>query len=234
MDKDTKITFAVIGVLVLFLAGLAYVLRANVTIPPVATNTEKIVPKKSSTGTGASALRATSTDQLATSTKATTTMQLPEKITSAIITTNQGVIEITFTSDSPKAVKNFAKLASEGFYNGIRFHRVIQAGDPFSKDSGMRSRWGTGGPGYTFEDEIHPGDTYKRGTLAMANAGPNTNGSQFFIVTGEDVTKDIGPLYTVFGHVTKGIETAMKIEATQTDGENKPLADMLIEKVEIK
>lgn len=237
MDKDTQITFAVIGVLVVFLGGLAYVLRANVVVPATATTTQKVVQKPKTGTLGGVATKATSTDSQASTTKATTTMETPEKITSAIITTNQGVIEFVFVANAPNTVKNFAKLASTGFYNGVRFHRVIkdfmiQTGDPQSKDVTKKSVWGTGGPGYAFDDEIAPGSTYPQGTVAMANSGKNTNGSQFFIMTGLNV--NLPPSYTVFGHVTTGLDTVLKIGNTPTDGADRPIDDMIVEKVEIK
>jgi cyclophilin family peptidyl-prolyl cis-trans isomerase len=239
MDKDTQITFAVIGVLVVFLGGLAYILRANVIVPASEIKTEKVTQKTKTSTFGTTTTKVTSTDAQATTTttKATTTMETPEKITSAIITTNQGAIEFSFVNNTPNTVKNFAKLAVSGFYSGVRFHRVIkdfmiQAGDPQSKDIAKKNVWGTGGPGYAFDDEIAPGTTYPQGTVAMANSGKNTNGSQFFVMTGENVA--LPPNYTVFGHVTSGMDTVLKIGNTSTDGADRPLADMLIEKVEIK
>jgi len=106
--------------------------------------------------------------------------------TIAVMQTNKGVIELElFSSDAPKTVDNFVKLAKEGFYDGVKFHRVIkgfmlQGGDPLSKNDSKQAEWGSGGPGYTFEDEIHANNHNLIGTIAMANAGPNTNGSQFF------------------------------------------------------
>lgn len=240
MDKDTKVTFAVIGILVVFLAGLAYFLREtiNVTDTDIKTATTTKVRSSTSNTYGTAATSASSsTAALATTTKATTTMEIPEKITSATITTNQGVIEFVFATNTPNTVKNFAKLATSGFYNGVRFHRVIkdfmiQTGDPQSKDLTKKNVWGTGGPGYAFDDEIAPGSAYPQGTVAMANSGKNTNGSQFFIMTGVDVA--LPPNYTVFGHVSKGFETVLKIGSTQTDGADRPLADMIVEKVEVK
>jgi peptidyl-prolyl cis-trans isomerase A (cyclophilin A) len=165
--------------------------------------------------------------------------QLPEKITSATITTNKGVIEVTFVNDAPETVKNFATLALNNFYNGTRFHRVIrdfmiQGGDPLSKDTTNKARWGQGGPGYSFKDEISPDDTFPQGTLAMANSGPNTNGSQFFIVTSIAGTPWLIGKHTVFGHVTKGLDVALRINDLQTDGADQPLQDVIIEKVEIR
>src|ERR687884_582321 len=127
------------------------------------------------------------------------------------------VLEL-FDEDAPKTVANFKKLASQGFYDGLIFHRVIpdfmiQGGDPQGT--------GTGGPGYTFEDEINQHKVV-RGALAMANAGPNTNGSQFFIVTTPEAPWLDGK-HTVFGRVTEGMDVVDKIEGTQTDGRDKPV-----------
>src|SRR5688572_5636403 len=102
----------------------------------------------------------------------------------ALLHTSKGDITIELSAATPKTVANFAKLAGEGFYNGTKFHRVVagfmvQGGDPLTKDDAMQARWGTGGPGYQFADEIGPGNHNGVGTISMANAGPNTNGSQF-------------------------------------------------------
>ncbi len=160
------------------------------------------------------------------------------KATQATIKTNYGSIVIEFDNKAPNTVANFAKLASEKFYDGIKFHRVIkgfmiQAGDPFSKDDSLKSQWGTGGPGYKFNDELSGEEKYPTGTLAMANAGPNTNGSQFFIVTAQPEAP-LPPSYTVFGHVVSGIETAMKIEGVQTEASDRPVSPVVIESIEIK
>ena len=147
----------------------------------------------------------------------------------ATMQTNQGAIEIElFDDDAPKTVENFKKLANDGFYNGVIFHRVIpdfmiQGGDPTGT--------GTGGPGYQFEDEFN-NHKVERGALAMANAGPNTNGSQFFIVTAE-ATPWLDGKHTVFGKVTSGMEVVDTIEQTDTDSRDKPLEEMRIESITI-
>jgi cyclophilin family peptidyl-prolyl cis-trans isomerase len=146
-------------------------------------------------------------------------------MTSATIATEKGDIEVDlFTTDAPKATTNFIDLANKGFYDDVVFHRVIsgfviQAGDgEFGKKSSLnRSRVGTGGPGYKFEDEPIKGD-YIRGALAMANAGPNTNGSQFFICHA-DLTGRLPKNYTLFGQVTKGLDVVDAI-ASAADREN--------------
>jgi len=147
----------------------------------------------------------------------------------ATMQTNQGAIEIElFDDDAPKTAENFKKLANDGFYNGVIFHRVIpdfmiQGGDPTGT--------GTGGPGYQFEDEFND-HKVERGALAMANAGPNTNGSQFFIVTAE-ATPWLDGKHTVFGKVTSGMDVVDTIEQTETDPRDKPLEEMRIESISL-
>jgi cyclophilin family peptidyl-prolyl cis-trans isomerase len=150
-------------------------------------------------------------------------------MSSATLHTNHGPIELElFEEDAPKTVANFVKLAGEGFYEGVVFHRVIpdfmiQGGDPTGT--------GTGGPGYTFEDEINPHPVV-RGALAMANAGPNTNGSQFFIVTAESCPWLDGK-HTVFGRVSGGMEAVDEISGVELGPGDKPRADVVIERVEL-
>jgi cyclophilin family peptidyl-prolyl cis-trans isomerase len=147
----------------------------------------------------------------------------------ATLHTNHGAIEVELhDSDAPKTVENFKKLAAERFYDGVIFHRVIpdfmiQGGDPTGT--------GTGGPGYEFEDEFNEHKVV-RGALAMANAGPNTNGSQFFIVTTEAAPWLDGK-HTVFGRVTSGMEVVDAISAVDTDAQDKPREDVVIERVEL-
>jgi cyclophilin family peptidyl-prolyl cis-trans isomerase len=144
--------------------------------------------------------------------------------------TTEGPITIElFDEDAPKTVQNFKKLAGDGFYDGVIFHRVIkdfmiQGGDP--EGTGM------GGPGYTFEDEIND-HKIVRGALAMANAGPNTNGSQFFIVTTPEAPWLDGK-HTVFGQITEGMDVVDKIEGTETDGRDRPTSDIKIEGVDLQ
>ena len=159
-----------------------------------------------------------------------------ENYKEAILHTNMGDITFTFASDKPNTTSNFIKLASSGFYNGVRFHRVIQGfmiqtGDPLSKDASQQNAWGTGGPGYKFADELTGKETYNKGTVAMANSGPNTNGSQFFIMTSD---AGLPPSYTVFGKVTVGQEFAQKIQEVKTDAKDRPIDDVIINSVELK
>jgi peptidyl-prolyl cis-trans isomerase B (cyclophilin B) len=150
-------------------------------------------------------------------------------MSAATLHTNHGAIELElFEDDAPKTVENFRKLAGEGFYDGVVFHRVIpdfmiQGGDPTGT--------GMGGPGYTFEDEFSD-HKVERGALAMANAGPNTNGSQFFIVTTEAAPWLDGK-HTVFGKVTGGMEAVDSIEQSDTDANDKPRQPAVIERVEL-
>jgi cyclophilin family peptidyl-prolyl cis-trans isomerase len=147
----------------------------------------------------------------------------------ATMQTNHGAIELELHPDeAPKTVENFVKLASDGFYNGVIFHRVIpdfmiQGGDPTGT--------GSGGPGYSFEDEFNE-HKVERGALAMANAGPNTNGSQFFIVTTEAAPWLDGK-HTVFGRVTNGMDVVDKISAVERDARDKPHEDVVIESVSV-
>jgi cyclophilin family peptidyl-prolyl cis-trans isomerase len=148
-------------------------------------------------------------------------------MSAATLHTNHGAVEVElFDEDAPKTVDNFLKLARDGFYDGVIFHRVIpdfmiQGGDPTGT--------GSGGPGYTFEDE--PNDRkVVRGALAMANAGPNTNGSQFFIVTTESAPWLDGK-HTVFGRVTSGMDVVDEISELDTDARDRPRQDVVIERV---
>src|SRR6476646_6695159 len=151
-------------------------------------------------------------------------------MSSATLHTNHGPVEIEFfDAEAPKTVENFRKLSADGFYDGLIFHRVIpefmiQGGDPEGT--------GSGGPGYQFEDEINP-HKIVRGALAMANAGPNTNGSQFFLVTVAEAPWLDGK-HTVFGEVTGGMDAIDAIEALPTDGRDRPTEPAVIERVELR
>jgi peptidyl-prolyl cis-trans isomerase B (cyclophilin B) len=150
-------------------------------------------------------------------------------MSAATLHTNHGAIEVElFDDDAPKTVENFRKLAGDGFYDGIVFHRVIpdfmiQGGDPTGT--------GMGGPGYTFEDEFND-HKVERGALAMANAGPNTNGSQFFIVT-TAAAPWLDGKHTVFGRVTGDMDAVDSIEKADTDANDKPREPAVIERVEL-
>jgi len=150
-------------------------------------------------------------------------------MSAATLHTNHGAIAVELYDDAaPKTVDNFVGLARKGFYDGVIFHRVIpdfmiQGGDPTGT--------GSGGPGYTFEDEFnqHP---VVRGALAMANAGPNTNGSQFFIVTA-DACPWLDGKHTVFGQVSSGMDVVDRIERVPTDASDRPVDGVMIERVEL-
>jgi cyclophilin family peptidyl-prolyl cis-trans isomerase len=150
-------------------------------------------------------------------------------VSTATLHTSEGAVEVElYPDDAPKTVENFERLARDGFYDGVIFHRVIpdfmiQGGDPTGT--------GSGGPGYEFEDEFNE-HRVVRGALAMANAGPNTNGSQFFIVTAE-ATPWLDGKHTVFGRVTSGMDVVDRIAAAATDANDKPLTPIAIERVEL-
>jgi cyclophilin family peptidyl-prolyl cis-trans isomerase len=147
----------------------------------------------------------------------------------ATMHTNHGAIEVElFDEDAPKTVENFVTLSKDGFYDGLIFHRVIR---DFMIQGGCPQGTGTGGPGYQFEDEINDHKVV-RGALAMANAGPNTNGSQFFIVT-TDAAPWLDGKHTVFGRVTEGKEADDSIEGTETGAGDRPVQDAVIERVEV-
>jgi peptidyl-prolyl cis-trans isomerase B (cyclophilin B) len=150
-------------------------------------------------------------------------------MSTATMHTNHGAIELElFDEDAPKTVENFRKLAGEGFYDGVIFHRVIK---DFMIQGGDPTGTGTGGPGYTFEDEFND-HKVERGALAMANAGPNTNGSQFFIVT-TDAAPWLDGKHTVFGRVTSSMDAVDSIEGAETDAADKPRADAVIERIDL-
>ena len=159
----------------------------------------------------------------------------------AILHTNRGDITIEFHHDrTPKTASNFVQLASEGFYDGVKFHRIIpdfmiQGGDPLTKDNSKTAYWGTGGPGYTFADEIggtNPENRNDVGTISMANAGPNTNGSQFFINLKDNVFLD--GKHTVFGHVIDGMNVVEGIGFSPTGMGDRPIESIVIEKITLK
>lgn len=188
----------------------------------------------------------TSTSSVATTSevllnlKSNQTMET-DQVNNPVVTLNTslGAIEIElFADNTPNTVANFIKLAESGFYDGTLFHRVIpdfmiQGGDPLTKsDPANWSIHGTGGPGYKFSDEIKPNNRNSVGTISMANAGPNTNGSQFFINVADNNFLDTK--HTVFGKVIKGMEIVEKIVNVKTNENDHPLEDVKIEKVEVR
>jgi cyclophilin family peptidyl-prolyl cis-trans isomerase len=148
-------------------------------------------------------------------------------MSSATMQTSDGAISFElFDDDAPETVANFRKLAGEGFYDGLNFHRVIK---DFMVQGGCPQGTGTGGPGYTFKDEINSHKVV-RGALAMANAGPDTNGSQFFIVTA-DACPWLDGKHTVFGRVSDGLDVLDEIERIPTDGSDRPTRPVTIESI---
>jgi len=150
-------------------------------------------------------------------------------MSSATLHTNHGPVEIEFfDADAPKTVENFRKLSADGFYDGLTFHRVIpefmiQGGDPEGT--------GSGGPGYEFEDEINE-HKIVRGSLAMANAGPDTNGSQFFLVTA-DACPWLDGRHTVFGRITDGMDAVVAMEGLETGSNDRPVEPPTIDRIEV-
>jgi cyclophilin family peptidyl-prolyl cis-trans isomerase len=161
-----------------------------------------------------------------------------QKSMQATLHTTKGDVTIAFSPEiAPNTVANFIKLAKEGFYNGVKFHRVIkdfmiQAGDPLSKDDSKMSSWGTGGPGYKFADEITPESKNSLGTIAMANSGKNTNGSQFYINAKDNNFLDGG--YTVFGKVIKGLDIVLAIDTVPTDSSDRPITPVVINSITVE
>ncbi len=151
-------------------------------------------------------------------------------MSAATMSTSEGDIKIElFEDDAPKTVENFRKLAQDGFYDGLTFHRVIP---DFMIQGGCPEGTGTGGPGYQFADEFNE-HAVVRGALAMANAGPNTNGSQFFIVTA-DSCPHLDGKHTVFGEVTGGMDVVDKIQSVTTDGRDMPVEPVGITVMEVE
>jgi len=150
-------------------------------------------------------------------------------MSTATLHTSEGAIAFElFDADAPKTVQNFRKLAADGFYDGLTFHRVIK---DFMIQGGCPDGNGMGGPGYTFEDEFNSHKVV-RGALAMANSGPNTNGSQFFIVT-TDAAPWLDGKHTVFGEVREGLDVVDSLEAAPTDGRDAPTTPLVIQSIEL-
>jgi cyclophilin family peptidyl-prolyl cis-trans isomerase len=156
----------------------------------------------------------------------------------ATLKTNKGDIVIDFFSDrTPATVENFIKLAKSGFYDGVKFHRVIpnfmiQGGDPLTKEDAKMAYWGTGGPGYKFNDEITPANSNATGTISMANAGRNTNGSQFFINLSDN--HFLNDKHTAFGQVTGGMDVVKAIGVTPTGHSDRPIDAVVINSIVVE
>ncbi|MEI8337582.1 MAG: peptidylprolyl isomerase [bacterium] len=161
-----------------------------------------------------------------------------KKTMTAILHTSMGDITIKLNPETtPNTVANFVKLAESNFYDNTKFHRVIkdfmnQAGDPLSKDDSQMARWGTGGPGYQFADEITQSNNNGIGSIAMANSGPNTNGSQFFINVADN--SFLNTKHTVFGQVVDGMDVVIAINNTKTGTNDRPLEAVVIKSISIK
>ena len=154
----------------------------------------------------------------------------PAKRYTAEMDTSMGTMTIALDAVSaPKTVNNFVFLARQGFYDGVIFHRIIQG---FMCQGGDPDGTGRGGPGYRFEDELPQPGRYEIGSVAMANAGPNTNGSQFFIVSGPSGVR-LPPQYSLFGKVVKGLDVVDEMEKVKTGGGDRPVQDVVINKVTI-
>lgn len=169
----------------------------------------------------------------------TQTMPIVKQTKTMILETSLGVITVELWPElAPKTVENFITLAERGFYDGTMFHRVIpnfmiQGGDPLTREfPADRARHGTGGPGYTFPDEINEMKLV-RGVLAMANAGPNTNGSQFFIITAP-ATDWLDGKHTAFGRVVEGLDVVDTISRVKTDASDHPVEEVVLQKVIVK
>lgn len=155
----------------------------------------------------------------------------------ALIVTDRGVIEIMFNKNAPIATQNFIKLTESGFYNGLRVHRIVpnvmfEIGDPLSRSDELKPKWGNGGPGYTFADEIDAKDQMERGVVAMVNNGPNTNGSQFFILN-----EDAGWLngqHTILGYVEEGLGLVNELSNQPVGILGIPLSDIYIKEIVLK
>lgn len=155
----------------------------------------------------------------------------------ATFKTNKGEFKIELFGDkAPKTVENFVTLANQGFYNNTKFHRIIadfmiQGGDPLTKDDSQMTRWGTGGPDYRFADEFGEGLSNVTGTISMANAGPNTNGSQFFINVADNTFLD--GKHAVFGKVIEGMDLVMQLSKVETGERDVPVSPVVVESVSI-
>lgn len=209
-------------------AGILMKNQSSETVPVLATSQETDADTASLTASGSATVPGAS---LSTTTD-------KKMYTQATLKTNLGDIVITLdTANTPKTAENFTKLASSGFYNGTKFHRIIkgfmiQGGDPLSKDDSKQAYWGTGGPGYQFDDEIKPTNSNVPGTISMANAGPNTNGSQFFINVADN--SSLNGKHTVFGKVTSGYDLVEKMSMVATAPNDRPLEPIVINSVELK
>lgn len=239
MNVSLRNTLILIGVILLIIGG-AYFLRGQALRTSSGEGTQDTLSDQSFSQEGVpqeltNPLQGNDT-LLPTSSSSSPTKTM-EHYTQATLKTSQGDIVISLNQETPHTVENFIKLAQSGFYDGTKFHRVIkdfmiQGGDPLTKDDTQQARWGTGGPGYQFADEITAQNNNEKGTLAMANAGPNTNGSQFFINVHDN--SFLNTKHTVFGKVIKGYDLVEKMSMVPTDQSDRPLTPLVIIGVELK
>jgi len=233
MSKTT--TFLVIAVFLAIIGAAFWMMSRGAPAVPVASSAQEtgyaIMPSAQPAATAA-AVATTDSQPI------TKDSNNNHKIMKATLHTTKGDITIEFLSEqAPNTVANFTKLAKEGFYDGVKFHRVIknfmnQTGDPLSKDDAQMARWGTGGPGYAFADEISTTNSNAVGTVAMANSGPNTNGSQFFINTADNHFLDTK--HTVFARVTAGMDVVTAINSVATGASDRPIEPVVIENVTLE
>ncbi len=223
-----KIFLIILGIIVILGGGIWFWTTFNNTTPAPASSLQ--VASTTITQTQA-------TSSTATTTNATTTV--PSNITEAILHTSMGDITIQFYPDqAPITVANFIKLAESGFYNGTKFHRVIegfmdQGGDPLTKNDADEAQWGTGGPGYTIPDEITPSNNNVAGSIAMANTGqPNSGSSQFFINAVNNPS--LNSAYTVFGQTIAGMSVVTAINNVPVDSQDRPLTPVVLESITLK
>lgn len=236
----------ILGLLVVVGAGCNSVMYSPNIEEEKKIDISTVFPKSSSTiiNINEKIMTTTASDDKSTSTSEETqpavkviNKDILEMYDQAVLKTNLGDITVQFyNSDSPNTVKNFLELASKNFYNGTTFHRVIkdfmiQGGDPLSKEDNRLSH-GKGGPGYKFADEFNS-HKLVRGSLAMANAGPNTNGSQFFIVTAPS-TAWLDGKHTNFGYVVSGMDVVEKIEKVSVDSNNNPLESVIVNSITLQ
>jgi cyclophilin family peptidyl-prolyl cis-trans isomerase len=216
MNTNSKSVWIVLVCSVIVLCGLYWYLGGGSASSPIS-NTISINPNNPST--------------------TSTSIDNNNKITMATFHTSKGDITVEFSKDTPMTVGNFIKLAQSGFYNETKFHRVIkgfmnQGGDPLSKDDSMMARWGTGGPGYQFADELGANNHNNQFTLAMANAGPNTNGSQFFFNAANNNFLD--DKHTVFAKVVSGMDVVTAINDVPTGASDRPVTPVVINSISLQ
>lgn len=235
-----KKNYALIGIIALALSLSACGTNQNNDLNGRDSLTEPVLNETSSLNTSASKPVATKKEiNLIKITKDMRNLpnqtDLFQDYSGAIIKTTKGNIEVKFYPESPVTVNNFMNLAKSGFYNDTKFHRIIkdfmiQAGDPLTKEADT-SAYGTGGPEYRFDDEFN-NHKLVAGSLAMANAGPGTNGSQFFVVTATE-TPWLDGKHTNFGEVVKGLDVIKEIESAETNARDLPLQDIVIKSIEL-